>query len=248
VPGEKRDRGTAFVAGELVALPESEAHHVARVLRLRVGDAVEIFDGCGGSARGRVARIGRHDVEVAAEEVCPLAARTGPAIHLAFAVPKGNRLDWLLEKTTELGVASLAPVVFERSVAGGDELSAAKRERWMGHCIAAAKQAGLDFLPTLSDPCRLPALVAAAEGTTGLYGDLAQGAVPLARAIEGIAASGGAVSIVVGPEGGLTDAERQTLRDGRFTAVRLGRTTLRIETAAVALVAAVIAVCDRGRF
>ena len=240
--------GQWLVAGREAALPSGEAHHAAHVLRLRPGAAVELFDGAGGSALGRIVRVHRREVAVTVAEVRPSTSPPEPRVTLAFAVPKGNRLDWLLEKTTELGVARLAPVTFERSIAGWDELSAAKRARWFGHSIAAAKQAGHDWLPEIADPRPLATFLKdaarddAATGALLLFGDLSAGAVPLREAISG-AATLRRVCLVIGPEGGLAEAERESLRRTGFVGVRLGRTTLRIETAAVALLAATLALC-----
>jgi 16S rRNA (uracil1498-N3)-methyltransferase len=226
-----------------VDLPTTEAHHAAHVLRLKAGAAVEIFDGCGTAATAHITEIRKGKITVEVDSVRPAAKRPVPLVHLAFAAPKGNRLDWLLEKATELGVASLWPLRLERSVAGVEDLTPGKRQRWLGHCISAAKQAGLDWLPDLHDPLPLAALLDAARGQAGVFGDPASGAAPLARVVRGLQ-SPGALYIVIGPEGGLTSAECQTLRGAGFAAVRLGHTTLRIETATVALVAGVLALSE----
>ena len=231
----------------------AEGHHAMHVLRLRVGDGVAVFNGRGEAAVARIvqARHGRVRCEVEAVEA--VAERTGRRVHVAFAVPKGKRLDWLLEKATELAAAGLWPVAFERSVAGGDEVGEGKRERWLGHCVAAAKQSGLNFLPELRELLPLSELLSATAEAAGsgtllrLVGDVTDDTVPLARAIgeEGRSAGerspGVEVLIVVGPEGGFTDEERRMLAAARVTPVRLGHTVLRIETAAVSLLAAVTA-------
>jgi 16S rRNA (uracil1498-N3)-methyltransferase len=245
---EKEGRPRFYVPdlteGAEVALPQTEAHHAAHVLRLAPGAAVELFDGCGRAAGARIATVRRGDVTAVVESVRGPVARAGPAVHLAFAVPKGSRLDWLLEKATELGAAALRPVRFERSVAGAGEFSEAKREKWLAHAIAAAKQSGLDYLPTIEDPLPLEKFAAACG--PGIYGDLAADARPIAEVLRSLAAGGTqklerGIVVAVGPEGGLTEAERGALRAGGFVPVRLGHTTLRIETAAVAILAAVIA-------
>ena len=230
----------------IVDLPPDEARHAWTVLRIKAGREVELFDGRGRVARGRVAEAARRSVTVAVESV-RRDERVGPRVHLAFAVPKGKRLDWLLEKATELGAASLRPVQFARSVAGGEAPSDAKRHRWALHCHSAAKQCGLNFLPELHDMTALADYLAAAPGETPggvirLLGDLAADAVPLARAI-GPAQAGATVDLLVGPEGGLSDDERAAALAAGFLPVRLGTTTLRIETAAAALIAGLAAVC-----
>jgi 16S rRNA (uracil1498-N3)-methyltransferase len=158
-----------------------------------------------------------------------------PAVRVAFAVPKGKRLDWLLEKATELGAASLQPISFERSVAGGKPLSDAKRERWLGHCIAAAKQSGLNHLPQVNDIRRLDDLLMENDGLT-LLGDLDRSARPLRDVLTGTVDS---MTLIVGPEGGLNDAERAAAISAGAIPVCLGQTTLRIETAVLALLAGV---------
>jgi 16S rRNA (uracil1498-N3)-methyltransferase len=241
VPGPASSSGLA--AGAEIDLEPGEAHHAAHVLRLKAGAPLALFDGCGTAATGRVSEVRKGNVTVTVEAVGPAAPRPHPRVHLAFAVPKGSRLDWLLEKATELGAASLRPVRFERSVAGADALSPAARQRWMGHCISAAKQAGLDWLPVLEDPLPLAAYLEKTAGRPGLFGDLSDDAAPLGRAVRSLARPD-ALHIVVGAEGGLTPPERTALRQAGFIAVRLGRTTLRIETAAVALTAAAVAASE----
>ena len=237
----------ADLRGERVALAGAEGHHAVNVLRLDVGADIELLDGRGGVARGEIVEIRKSRAVVRIGQREMLTDRIRPLVHLAFAVPKGKRLDWLLEKTTELAVASLHPVIFERSVAGGGDLSDARRGRWRSHCIAAAKQSGLNFLPDILDPVPLKELLAPVPGSDSelrLFGDISDDALPLPLAL-GPETFDPQVQIrfVVGPEGGLTDPERDMLVGGGFQPVRIGPTTLRIETAAVALLATIAAVC-----
>lgn len=240
-----RPGGRRAASSPAVSLPPTESHHAVHVLRLKSGDPVELFDGRGASALGRIDAVRRDAVAATIEEVRPPAARPEPILHLAFAVPKGDRLDWLLEKATELGAASLRPVAFHRSVAGTGRLSPAKRGRWLARCIAAAKQAGLDFLPDLGDPVPLDDFLGATGDTLGLCGDLGADSQGLPRALHGRRPHQ-PVTLLVGPEGGLTDEERLAIRRAGFLFVRLGRTTLRIETAAVALLAATLAILEKA--
>jgi len=229
-------------AGAEAVLPPGESHHAAHVLRLRAGATVELFDGRGGRATGRLTEVGRREARAVVEVAGEPAARRGPVVHVAFAVPKGSRLDWLLEKATELGAASLRPVIFERSVTGTGELTDAKRDRWLGHCVAAAKQAGTDYLPELADPVPLAAMLAAPLAGVRIVGDLGKDARSLTDVLTGRAA--GEVVVLVGPEGGFSEAERSQVLAAGFVPVRIGATTLRIETAAVALLAAVAVLGD----
>ncbi|MHC4983427.1 MAG: RsmE family RNA methyltransferase [Planctomycetota bacterium] len=244
------------LSGSQVVLSAGEAHHAKDVLRLREGSQVELFDGSGRTAAGRITEWSRGEAVVRIERLSRPAARPAPIVHLAFAVPKGKRLNWLLEKATELAAASLRPVRFRRSVARA-ELSGLKRRRWLAHCIAAAKQCGLNFLPELREELKLNEFLQQAEGPSGgprankeqtirLFGDneghAASVADVLARAEKfAVQHTECEIVLLVGPEGGLTQAEREACLAAGFQPVRLGQTTLRTETAAVALLAAVAA-------
>ncbi len=160
---------------ERVMLMVEEAHHALNVLRLGEGEQVELFDGKGSVARGRITEAKKAKVAIAVDGRWRIDDRAPPLIHLAFAVPKGKRLDWLLEKATELGAASLTPVLFERSVSGmfPGRPPTATRQRWLAHCVAAAKQSGLNWLPELRDPVPLEELlerdITAPTATWGLW-------------------------------------------------------------------------------
>ncbi|HHH75597.1 MAG TPA: 16S rRNA (uracil(1498)-N(3))-methyltransferase [Phycisphaerae bacterium] len=230
------------LSGPQADLPAEEANHALNVLRMRVGDTVELFDGMGSTATGTITSAKRSDVALAISDLKALPDRPGPVINLAFAIPKGKRLDWLLEKATELGAATLTPIIFSRSIAGGNELSASKRKRWLGHCISAAKQCRLDFLPELSGITDLQTFLDAPADSLRLMGDLASETPALATVLAGRQAP--AIQILIGPEGDFTDQEKISAKNAGFIPVRLGHTTLRVETAAIALLAGVIAVAE----
>jgi len=245
---ESAPRRRFFVAAlgpQRVTLDESESHHAVHVLRLKVGTVVELFNGRGGRAVGEVVELRRGSVSVEIHSRSEATDRPRPAVHLAFAVPKGKRLDWLLEKATELGAASLGPVIFERSVAGGAELSPAKQGRWLGHCVSAGKQCGLDWLPEINPARRLGEFLAefGCKDRLGVLGDATPGAQSLSAALASRVQRD--VCILVGPEGGLSDTEGQRALAAGFVPTRLGRTTLRTETAAIALLAGAAAICGQ---
>lgn len=230
------------LTGERIDLPPDEVHHALHVLRLQLGAAVELFDGRGGSADGTVVDADRRRISVGVERRHPVQPRHDPQIRLGFAVPKGKRLDWLLEKATELAAASVQAVTFERSVAGKADLTPAKHRRWEGHCIAAAKQCGLQFLPDIRPPVDVEEFLAAPGGALRLLGATAADAAPVPEVLSGYVPPQ-PIMLLVGPEGGLTGAEHDAACEAGFQAVRLGQTTLRTETAAVALLAAAVAIC-----
>jgi len=226
--------------GGTISLPPGEVHHALHVLRLAIGDEVEIFDGMGCRCRGVIASAGRSSVTVRIININDIPPRRRPAIHIGFAVPKGDRLDYLLEKATELAVASIEPVVFERSVAGGQQLSPAALARWQGQCISAGKQAGVDFLPSIAQMKPLAEWLTDVTSPLRLMGDLSEESRPLVQALPPHKPQ--SVHILVGPEGGIMPHERQMAMAAGFLPVRVGCTTLRIETAVVAMLAVTAAV------
>lgn len=237
----------------VVVLVGGEAHHALHVLRLTGGEAVELFDGCGTAASGRIERLSRREVRVLIERTHPASERTRPIVHLACAIPKAGRLDWMIEKLTELEAASFRPVVFERSQVGGGQaaLTDAKRDRRRAQCISAARQCGLNWLPELREPATLKAFLSNLPDASDpsaclrLLGSAGESTPPLRDSLIGLEA-GRDVCILVGPEGGLTDDELAAVsEEAGFIPVRVGNTTLRVETAAVALLAAVRAICER---
>ncbi len=234
---------TAGLSADEVSLPADQAHHARNVMRLKVGDTVELFDGAGCVVTGLLSEIGRREARVSVESRVGPVARPEPMVELAFAVPRGKRVDMLLEKATELGVARLQPIIFQRSVAGGAELSQTKRDRWMGHCIAAAKQCGLNFLPELAGPLTLDDYLTRCTCEHKLAGDLGPASQTLAAALCNWA-NGQDICVLVGPEGDMSPTEWPAIRQAGFAGVRLGQTALRVETAAIALLAGVTAICD----
>ncbi len=217
-----------------------EVHHALHVLRLKDGDQVELFDGAGRVAVGRLKHVDRRNIVMCVTDLRTVPRPPGPEIHLAFAAPKGKRMDWLVEKATELGAASLQRVIFDRSAPAAKTESSSKSDKLAAHCISAAKQSGLNFLPELPAPVSLAEILTARDGYLKLLGDIEPDAMQMARAIEQNPAFSH-VLLLIGPEGGLTQSERSMSIASGFIPVRVARTTLRIEIAAVAMLAAAVA-------
>lgn len=218
----------APVAGR-ARLDGDEARHLVKVLRARIGDGVTLFDGSGRSWPGRVAALGRQEVELETGEPRePLPPRT-PAVTLAVALPKGERQKWLVEKLTELGVATLVPLLTRRGVAQPTSAAIARLERGV---IEACKQCGRDRLMTIGEPATVAEVVAATPAAVGIVADPAGGridAVAWRTAAEVVG--------LVGPEGGLAEDELAAAAAAGWPRVALAASVLRIETAAVALAA-----------
>lgn len=217
----------AVIAGD-------ELHHLRDVRRLGVGDAVELFDGKGRLAECSVRHIDRRGAEFQVHRVTEVAAPRG-GLALATAMPKGGRMDWLVEKVTELGIVALWPLVTERGAvsAPGDE----KQRGWHRRAVEAAKQCRRLWLPEILQPMSVADAIAQVNAHPPdlvLLADLSADARAAGQYRgEGVSAIVG----FVGPEGGFTDEERASLRAAGARPVRLASNVLRIETAAVALAA-----------
>ena len=216
-------------------LPESEARHASQVLRMGEGDKAVIFDGT-----GRAAEVDLREVRKKSAGFRVLRQwreeRPHPEIHLIVALIKNERFDWLVQKATELGAASIRPVAAARSVVRLEGKDAAKRrEKWEQTAVEAAKQCGHLVLPQIfpvSDPAAafrsapdgMKAIAALHEGGRSL-GELLSGQPP-------------AVTFAIGPEGDWTEAEMGLAGDCGFVAVDLGKHVLRSETAALHVLSA----------
>jgi len=229
------------VPGELapnseIVLPAQATEHLTRVLRLETGAAFTVFNGRGGEypavlgarqARTVTARLGNHD---GVDRESPLD------ITLLQGVARGERMDLIVQKATELGVARILPVLAERSVVKVDARQRERKlEHWQSIAISACEQCGRNRVPEVTAPAELGAAIAALP-PGGLRCLLAaDGAEPLAAAARG-AREG--VVLLIGPEGGLAENERRLAGAHDFRAYRLGPRILRTETAGLAALAA----------
>lgn len=213
--------GTALLDGP-------EAHHLSHVLRIAAGAEVEIFDGRGRSAAATVARIGKRDVELLVH-----GSRFTPAppkeLTLAVAVPKGDRFDWLVEKTVELGVSRLIPLITTRSVVDPRE---GKLDRLRQAVIAACKQCRRNHLLEIQTPVRWVEFLAGLSRPESCW--MAHpGGVPISSLLP--QADSLPLTAAIGPEGGFTDEEIAAGLQRGASLVSLGDLILRVETAAVAI-------------
>lgn len=213
--------------GTSVALDAGQANYLGNVLRLREGDGVLLFDGVSGEWRARISELAkRRMILTVAEQGKPL--EQVPDLWLAFAPVKRARVDWLVEKATELGVARLQPVTTERTVI--DRLNL---DRLRTHIVEAAEQCGRTSLASIEEPIGLSALLAKRASTRTLYFADETGGEPAASAF-----APGPALILTGPEGGFGQAERAAIRAApNVRAISLGPRILRAETAALAAVA-----------
>ncbi|MCZ2104312.1 MAG: 16S rRNA (uracil(1498)-N(3))-methyltransferase [Comamonadaceae bacterium] len=222
-----------LAAGPL-RLTDEAARHV-QVLRLQPGAPLTLFDGRGGEWAATVTRMDRAGVAVQVDEHHAIEREAARAVHLLVGMPANERMDWLVEKATELGVASIQPLVAARSVLRLDGERAARRQaRWQAIAVAACEQCGRNRVPPVAAPLALAAwLQRPAEAGTRLLLSLRAGAVALRLAAPGA----GAVFVLHGPEGGLTPEEEDAALAQGYLPAHLGARVLRSETAALAALA-----------
>jgi 16S rRNA (uracil1498-N3)-methyltransferase len=217
------DRPSACLVGD-------EAHHLTRVLRAGPGTAVELFDGRGRAVAAVVTAVARDRVDLAV--VAPLPDRDAPiALTLAVAPPKGDRLDWLVEKATEIGVARLVPLRTERSEV---DPRPTKLDRLRRRIVEASKQCGRARLMDLDPPRTLADLLDDDHGNAIRMIAHPDGLAPHSWPRPNLVASSPPVVVAIGPEGGFGAGELAAALSRGWTSIGLGPTLLRVETAALA--------------
>ena len=216
----------ALADGPTLTLEGASANYLGAVLRLQPGADVKLFDDRTGEWLARVSEVGRKRVSlVVGARLRP--RETVPDLWLVFAPLKRGRIDWLVEKATELGVGRLVPAITERTIVERLNL-----ERLRAHAVEAAEQCERTALPRLDEPRKLAALLAGWPPDRALFFADEGGGTPIAEAV-----APGPAAILIGPEGGFTDTERAAIRMiSQARPVSLGPRILRADTAALAAV------------
>lgn len=221
--------------GTSLALPETAANHLARVLRLREGDGCVLFNGDGHDYDARLTAISKRGVVADIVGARAIDNESPLRVILLQGIARGEKMDLILQKATELGVAAIVPVMAERTEVKLDAERTEKRvAHWRSVIASACEQSGRARLPSLSAPASLAdAARDVGTGATKLTldptGDVALATVEIAS---------GAVVVAIGPEGGWSPRDRDTLSAAGFTGLRLGPRILRTETAGLAAIAA----------
>lgn len=222
--------------GLLVELPEQVAAHLVRVLRLREGDACVLFNGDGHDYAARVRSVGKRGLQVEVESAARIDHESPLSITLLQGIARGEKMDLILQKATELGVARIVPMHTERSEVKLEGARAEKRlAHWRGVVASACEQSGRARLPEVMPPMPLAQAARECDGS-----DLRLHLSPLAEGgIDALAVPSDArVCIAIGPEGGFSQRDLQALEDAGFSGLRLGPRVLRTETAGLAAIAA----------
>jgi 16S rRNA (uracil1498-N3)-methyltransferase len=217
-----------------VRLDPQEARHAGEVLRKGIGESLTVFDGQGRVALAVLTRVGKSGAEVALEETWS-SPRLPCALTLVQAIPKGKTMEWILEKSVELGVARVVPVITERTVVQLEAREAAqKREKWERVLIEACKQCGQDWVPQLEEPRPFSRVLEEEAGPweLAIVGSLHAGAVGFGEALEAVPKARTA-GVWIGPEGDFSRVEMENLIGWGARPVSLGPLVLRAETAAL---------------
>ena len=224
-----------LAAGASVDLPEAVAHHL-HVVRMQPGDMLTLFDGRGGQYRATLREVGKKRASATVEDHEQVEAELPYPVTLAQCLPEGSKMDWIIEKAVELGVAAIQPLAAQRSVVrlSGERLDK-RHAHWEGVIVAASEQCGrnrlaqlaplADFNSWVARPQEAPRVLLSPRAQLSLA-DWARGRGP------------GPVTLIVGPEGGLSEQEEEAAVRQGAVALSLGPRVLRTETAGVAVVAA----------
>jgi 16S rRNA (uracil1498-N3)-methyltransferase len=218
------------ITGERAVLTGTEAQHLARVMRAKVGDELTLFDGSGAEFTARVMAIGKATVDLSIVARREISRELAFSMTLAVALPKGDRQKWFVEKATELGVTRLVPLVTERGVAQPVEAAV---ERLRRSVVEASKQCGRNKLLELAPPAEAIEFLATTPATaTRVLADPSG-----ERITAGTTLDQQSLIFAVGPEGGFTATELAAARGSGWRIVSLGERVLRVETAAISLAA-----------
>jgi 16S rRNA (uracil1498-N3)-methyltransferase len=215
-------------------LEGAEAHHLIHVLRAKTGQDIIVFDGAGQAADATVVEIARSSARLRILSVRTESDNAHISVTLATAVPKGDRFRWLIEKATELGVERVIPLMTERSVVDPRQTKLDKLKQTV---VAACKQCGRNRLMQIENVMSWNSFVSSRVLEQKLLVAHPVGNQPAPQKFNEIAVANQEIVIVVGPEGGFTENEIQTLIQHGAQLVDLGPRILRIETAAISLIA-----------
>jgi len=222
-------------ANTSLTLGSEQARYVGRVLRLRSGDTLTVFDGSGGEYPANVVTISKQALELRIGDHNSRSSESPLRIRLLQGISRGERMDFVVQKTTELGVHRITPVLTDFSVVKLEPQRAAKRvTHWMKVAANACEQSGRNELPVIDTPSTLYEVLDDEKSQDGLRLVLDPGAQ---QPLSSIFRPEGHATVLIGPEGGLSDKEQERAQLAGFAAVSFGPRILRTETAALAAIA-----------
>jgi 16S rRNA (uracil1498-N3)-methyltransferase len=226
-----------LVSATELQLGRDQAHYLGRVLRLRNGDRLTVFNGDNGEFDAHVTSIAKNSATIVVDAALETATESALKVHLVQGISRGERMDFVVQKATELGVKRITPVFTEYGVVKLNDARAAKRnDHWQSVAIGACEQSGRIRPPLIDAPVDLNAWFGAGTKEADLDLILKPGA---ATPLSSIAAPVTKVCLLIGPEGGFSDTEYEDAEIAGFAAVSLGPRVLRTETAALTAIAVV---------
>lgn len=213
-------------------LEPGPSQHVARAMRMRPGDALTVFNGRGGEYPAKISAVGRKSVTLELDEISDMDVESPLAIHLGIAISRGDRMDWVIQKATELGVRSVSPLFTDRTEVKLKGDRADKKERhWQQVAISACEQCGRNQIPLINAPQLLAHWLDKTETDLKL---VLHHRAPVVGDRDRPPAS---IALLIGPEGGLSNAEIALSENAGYQSLKLGPRVMRTETAPLAAIA-----------
>lgn len=220
-----------------LTLDSDQTRYLTRALRLRPGDTLTLFDGSGGEYGANIVRVGKNGVDVETSAFLDRSAESELAVRLVQGISKGDRMDTVVQKATELGVQRISPVLSEYSVVRLDDEKAAKRRNhWQKIAQSACEQCGRNVVPIIDEVMSINAWHGKNHSDFSTQLVLTPNAP---KTLSSVARPVTELTMLVGPEGGFSNTEQERATNAGFEAVSLGQRILRTETAAIAAISAV---------
>lgn len=218
-----------FIPGQIISLSASASQHVGRVLRMEIGEPLIIFNGLNIEYAAKITTINKREVYVVIEESQYLSRESNLKITLAQGISKGDKMDFVIQKAVELGVTDIIPILSERCVVNLNQERLSKKHRqWQDQIISACEQCGRNFIPKVSEPCKINRfLETSSTNNKFVLSPFAQKSWHDYQNIEQN------ITILIGPEGGLSQEELLLSEAFNFKPISLGPRILRTETAAI---------------
>jgi 16S rRNA (uracil1498-N3)-methyltransferase len=215
--------------GQIITLSESASQHVGRVLRMKSEEEITLFDGNNNEYIATIKTIQKREVSVQIDSMLEISRESPLEIHLAQAISKGDKMEWLIQKAVELGVMSITPLLTSRCVVNLDEKRLNKKQQqWQSIAISACEQSGRNTIPTIYNPCSLTTFLKKCQIKNKLI--LSPDAEDSWRNNPNLTEE---VALLIGPEGGLSEDEINESMKFQFQKIKLGPRVLRTETAAI---------------
>ena len=230
-----------ITAGQMIELSSENKHHAARVLRLRNGDAITLFNGHGGEFSARIDSIRKDSITVFVDSYQNTNRESPLHIELAQAICVNEKMDWIIQKSVELGVSSIQPVSTARSIVHlSDERSGKRLQHWQKIVISACEQCGRNLVPQIYPLITLPEWLSRKKMHRTPQDILIMLSATAAQSLKDLPepAADAKVALVIGPEGGFTEEEELAIGHSGFVPLHLGSRILRTESAALAAIAA----------